>query len=220
MRPVDVSKWTSNRGYVTWPPISFGSLSSAGALWSSFFALAVSVLSYQAEAPARKLTQDQIQGIIDLQRSTPKGRISAIRPHGRPDAVSNMRRDPSILQQVYTVNVTADHIPDNGQLFIMVHNYGQGSGPYARFFPTQVKLIFRKAPVGRYWRAGTVYMGLPASPKRTQTYRVSLYLCNSRDAARITHANATRHAQNYGLQFLRYPSCQELDSIFVRRVSQ
>lgn len=189
----------------------------------SLAALVVSIYTLVVGAPARKLTQDQIQQIIDLERATPTGQITAMipyRPTSHPHAILNVRGDPLVFQQVYSLSVRANHVPDNGNLFIIVHNYGQSAASYSRFYAIEVHVVFGKGAVGQNWKAKMVYIGPRSAPGSPQTYRVRLYFCNSLDSEKISHAMRERANQNYGLLYLNYPSCRQLDSIFVRRASQ
>lgn len=188
----------------------------------SLITVVVAYRTLQTGLPASKLSQDQIQQLINLQKATPTGQITAMTPYPpsrHAQAISNIRQDPFVFQQVYSLSIRANHIPDNGQLFIMVHVYGQTTGPYSTFYPTQVNLVFGKQPINQNWKAPRVYLGTPSAPKSTETYRVSLYFCNSLDSVKLSKAANSPHKRNYGLRYLNYPSCRQLDSIFVRRAS-
>lgn len=189
----------------------------------SLGALGISIFTYFAGAPARELTRDQIQQIIELERATPTGQITGMipyRPTSHPHAISNIRDYPVVFQQIYSMSIRANHIPDNGQLFIVVHSYGQAITSYSRFYPIQAHLVFGVGAVDQKWEA-MAYIGPGSAPGAApQTYRVSLYFCNSLDSEKISNAMLKRANRNYGLLDLNYPSCRELDSIFVRREFQ
>jgi hypothetical protein len=190
----------------------------------SLGALSVSIASYSGQSSARKLDNEQSQQIIELQRTTPTGQITGMVPYhpsSGEKAIANIRRNPLIFQQIYGLRGRALNIPDNGDLFIVVHNYGQRtssfSETYSRFFLTPVNLTFGRSTVNQNWEAPGVYIGSKSAPTSVVSYRLSLYFCNSADSQKISIALQSEANRNAGLSSLPYPSCRQLDSIFVRR---
>lgn len=188
-------------------------------------ALGVSVYGCSAQESAKKLADEQSQQIAELQKTTPAGEITgmaASHPEHRP-SITSTRDDPVLWQQVYNLSGVASDVPDNGSLFMVVHDYGQPTpffdDPAAHFFITHVTL-YSKSDTDQYWKAEGVYIGGQSPPTDPLSYRLTLYFCNSVDAQKIVVATRSRAARNYGLSSLPYPSCRQLDSIFVTRASR
>jgi hypothetical protein len=161
--------------------------------------------------------------IAALQRTTPSGEITsmiAYRTSGSQPTVTNMRNDPVLRQQTYYLSGTASDIPDNGSLFMVVHEYNVAAAgindPSNHYYITAVSLG-GKSDADQYWKRAEVYIGENSTPKTPLNFRVTLYFCDSIDAEKITKAISSTAVVNYGLPSLPYPSCKQLDSIFVMR---
>jgi len=189
-------------------------------------ALTVSIYGCSAQESAKKLADEQRQQIAELQKTTPVGEITgmaAYHPRKPQPPITNIRSDPVLRQQIYDLSGVSSDVPDNGSLFMVVHDYGQPtpffSDPSAHFFITHITL-YSKSGTNQYWKAQGVYIGAQPAPENPLSYRLTLYFCNSVDAEKIVVATRTRAARNFGLPSLPYPSCKQLDSIFVTRASK
>jgi hypothetical protein len=190
-------------------------------------ALAVSVYGHSAQESAKKLADEQSQQIAELQKTTPVGEITgmaAYHPRKQQPPITGIRHDPVLRQQIYDLSGVSSDVPDNGSLFMVVHDYGQPtpffSDPSAHFFITHVTLYSKRSGTNQYWKSDGVYIGKKSAPKNPLSYRLTLYFCNSVDAEKILMASHSRAARNFGLRSLPYPSCKQLDSIFVTRGSK
>jgi hypothetical protein len=160
--------------------------------------------------------------IAALQRTTPTGEITGItayRASGSNPAVINMRNDPMLQQQVYYLSGVASDVPDNGSLFMVVHEYNEEAGindPSNNYYITAVPLG-GKSDADQYWKGAEVYIGEHSTPKAPLNFRLTLYFCDSVDAEKIMKTIRSATVINYGLTSLPYPSCRQLDSIFVIR---
>ena len=191
----------------------------------STVALVLAILALQEQHPAEVLSQDQIQQLMELQRTNPTGTITAITPyqgHSVGKAViKDVRDDPLLPDQIGNLGGSASNVPANGDLFVVVHSYGgRTSGledtPSLYFF-TPVTPLFGTSVVNQRWLAPGVYFGGKVAPTTVTFYGVSLYFCDSPDSALIFAAIANPVKQNAGFLTMPYPSCKQLDSIFVRR---
>jgi hypothetical protein len=189
-------------------------------------ALILSVDGRSAQESAKKLADEQSQQITELQKTTPVGEITGMaahHPQKHLPSITNIRNNPVLGQQIYDLSGVSSDVPDNGSLFIVVHDYGQPtlffSDPPAHFFITHVTL-YGKSGANQHWKAGGVYIGGQSVPKHPVSYRLTLYFCNSVDAEKMVVATRARAARNSGLRSLPYPSCKQLDSIFVTRASK
>jgi hypothetical protein len=189
-------------------------------------ALLVSVFGQWEQLSAKKLADEQRQQIAELQKTTPVGEITGIaayHPGKHQHPITSIRDYPVLPQQIYDLSGVSSDVPDNGSLFMVVHDYGQPtpffSNPSAHFFITHVTL-YSKNDTHQYWKADGVYIGGQSAPEKPLSYRLTLYFCNSVDAQKMVVATRIRAARNIGLPYLRYPSCKQLDSIFVTRASK
>jgi hypothetical protein len=182
-------------------------------------ALAGLVVALEVEASTKTLSNAQTQQIKQLERATPTGTIVKLIPYhplpGHAAPVTDVRHDPVLTQQVYNVYGTASNIPDNGGLFMVIHFYGERLTPFNREAP-QFFLVPALPGFDQRWKAAGIYIGTKSPPK-AESYRLSLYFCNSVDSEKIFAAIKKSRVKNYGLPYLSYPSCKQLDSIFVRR---
>jgi hypothetical protein len=176
-------------------------------------AVAISFLQYS----------EQRSQIAALQRTTPTGEITgmtAYRTSARQPTITNMRNDPELRQQIYDLSGVASDVPDNGNLFMVVHEYGQPTAglndPSNHYYITPVPLQ-GKSDTDQYWNASGVYIGERSVPNAPLSFRLTLYFCDSIDAGKIMKAISSTAVVNYGLLSLPYPSCKQLDSIFVTR---
>jgi hypothetical protein len=161
---------------------------------------------------------EQSQQIAALQRTTPTGEMTGMTVYhnsGRQPAVLNFRDAPVLRQQIYTLHGTTSNVPDDGSLFMVIHDYGklsQGlSDPGIDYYITPV------TPSGINNWSTNVYIGEKTAPKVALSYRLTLYFCNSIDAAKILAVTRSKAIRNRGLSSLPYPSCKQLDSIFVTK---
>jgi|ERR1035438_827700 hypothetical protein len=190
----------------------------------SVCALLVSMYGCSAENSARKLNNEQAQQIAELQKTTPTGQIARLVPY-HPSrglaTITRVRHNPLVLEQIYNLYGRASDIPDNGDLYIVVHNYGERTSTFnethSRFYLTQVDLMFGASPVDQSWEAPGVYIGGESASSSVASYRLSLYFCDSVDSEKISEALRNQADRNAGLLSLPYPSCRQLDTIFVRR---
>jgi hypothetical protein len=176
-------------------------------------AVAISFRQYSAQ-------QNQIAA---LQRTTPTGEITsmtAYRISGRQPTVTNMRNDPVLRQQIYYLSGVASDVPDNGSLFMVVHEYNESAAgindPSNHYYITPVPLG-GKSDTDQYWKGAEVYIGERSAPETPLSFRLTLYFCDSIDAEKIMKVTSSTAVINYGLPSLPYPSCKQLDSIFVMR---
>jgi len=198
-------------------------LIASGALWDSNKAYTAQQATYKAEKATEKLANEQSQQIAALLRTTPTGEITSIaayRASGRLTTIANVRNNPFLHQQIYDLSGVVSDIPYNGALFMVVHDYGQPasslSNPSNHYYVTPVTLS-DKGNADQQWKASQVYIGQRSAPKTALSYRLTLYFCNSADTGKIMAAISSSAVQNFGLQSFPYPSCKQLDSIFVTR---
>jgi hypothetical protein len=200
--------------------------------WKGFVAWLIPVfISVGVLVTTWQFNSLQARQIAQLQRTTPTGLISTITPYEPGPGVSNapianVRNDPFIPQQIENMSGQAWNVPDNGELFLVVHNYG---GRYqnqvekqSRYFLTPVNVTFGTSDDAQTWNAPGVYFGGPNAPSTSTSYRLTLYFCNSVDSAQIfsvlnKKTNGIEANRNAGFTSLSYPSCTQLDSIFVQR---
>jgi hypothetical protein len=187
-------------------------------------ALGVSIKGCSAQDAAATLANEQAQQISELQKTTPTGNITSMvpyRPSKRQPPIAP-RKSPVLQQEIYNLSGTASNVPDNGTLFMVVHDYGQPkpyfSNSFNYYYITDVTLYYNGS-VEESWKADGVYIGGASAPSAPLSYRLTLYFCNSVDAEKIVAATQSSTVQNYGLRSLPYPSCKQLDSIFVTRGS-
>jgi hypothetical protein len=193
--------------------------------WAATTALALYSLYQTHESDAAQNVTDasqkaanlaQIQQIQALERTTPTGEITSMtanQPKGSDSRVGGLRQDPLLRQQIYDLSGVAYNVPDNGTLFVFVHDYSLG-----RYFINDASPGLSSGS-RLDWSADNVYIGGQTPPSETLSYRVTLYFCNSVDANAINSQHALLSVLNNGLKELSYPSCRQLDSIFVRRAS-
>jgi hypothetical protein len=179
----------------------------------AFIAVAISFEQYSA----------QRSQIAALQRTTPTGEITgmtAYRTSGRQLTITNMRNDPVLRQQIYDLSGVASDVPDNGNLFMVAHEYGQLTtglnDPSNHYYITPVPLQ-GKSDTDQYWNVSEVYIGERSAPDSSSSFRLTLYFCDSVDAEEIVKAISSTAVDKYGLLSLPYSSCKQLDSIFVTR---
>jgi hypothetical protein len=180
----------------------------------------VSGLGYWAQ---QKVDNEQNQQIAELQQTTPTGeitRMTAYRTSGQQFTITNIRNDPVLRQQVYNVSGEASDVPDNGTLFMVVHDYGQPTpmldDPGNHYYITPVTL-YGKSDADQTWEDSQVYIGESSAPRTALSFRLTLYFCDSVDAEEIMGVISRPTVLNYGLRSFPYPSCKQLDSIFVIR---
>jgi hypothetical protein len=193
-------------------------------LISVFISAAVLVTTWQFNSL-------QERQIAQLQRTTPTGQINTITAYhpgpGVPDApITDVRNDPFIPQQIENISGQVWNVPDNGELFVDVHNYGERyqnqTETQSRYFLTLANIAYGTSDEAVTWKAPGVYFGGPGAPSSSTGYRLTLYFCNSVDSAQIDIVlNKKTHGieldRNAGFASLPYPSCTQLDSIFVQR---
>lgn len=209
----DISPWLKFAGWAITTAIA------SYALW-------LSIGGQSAEEAAKTLANQQSQQIIELQKTTPMGEITRMTLYGHTgnkSVVANLRNDPMLRQRIYSVTGTASDVPDNGNLFMVVHEYVTPTSAFNftqyPYFITGVTL-YGKSTEDQNWEAGEVYIGKQSAPNAQVSYRLTLYFCNSVDSAKIIAATQSNAAQAYGVSSLPYPSCKQLDSIFIIRGSK
>lgn len=210
-------------------PVEFsrGSKISAWAVTTAvaLAALGVSIYGISAQQVAKNLAQQQSNQIAGLQKTTPVGEIQHMLAHSgeTPASIADIRNDPVLRQQIYDLSGVSSDVPDNGSLFMVVHDYSQPtpyfSDPSTHYFITGITLSGKSVDNQR-WSADGVYVGGPSAPNKPLSYRLTLYFCNSVDAKKIVAATSTSAAKNFGLPSLPYPTCRQLDSIFVIRAAK
>ena len=112
------------------------------------------------------------------------------------------------------------NVPDNGSLFMVVHDYGQPEPYFSTSFNYYYIVdatLYYSGSAEENWKADGVYIGTVSAPSVPLSYRLTLYFCGSVDAEKMVAASQSSTIQNYGLRSLPYPSCKQLDSIFVTR---
>lgn len=222
--PPNASGKANKREPPSW--LAFG-INTGIATVAAAAAVAVFFLSYQEKSAAdaaKRLAEQQSQQITELQATTPVGKITsmvAYRPSGHMPAVTGIRNDPVLQQRIYDLSGTASNVPDNGSLFMVIHDYGQltqyfNNPSTSNFYITNVTLS-SKNDIDQFWHANGVFIGESSTPDTPLSYRLTLYFCNSIDAAKIEDVTKSSTAGNFGLPSLPYPSCVQLDSIFVTR---
>lgn len=188
----------------------------------SVVALVVAIPGYGDAVSATKLSNEQSAQIIRLELSTPTGEIAEIVPHdqGHATAVTGVRRDPFIPQQINDLSGAAQNVPDNGDLFVVVHNYGTTTTHLqdipSLYFITPANQSGADT-ANEEWKSPGVYIGGPDASTPRKYYRITLYFCDSRDSAAISIALRNEVNRNKGFPSFPYSSCNQLDSIFVRR---
>lgn len=200
--------------------------------WKGFLAWLIPVfISVGVLVTTWQFNTAQDRQIAQLQRTTPTGQINTITPYkpapGTSAApITDVRSYPFISQQIENVSGQAWNIPDNGDLFVVVHNYGGRSQSQtetpSRYFLTPANLMFGKSDDAQVWNAPAVYFGSSKAPSTVTSYRLTLYFCNSVDSAQISlvlskKTNGIEANRIAGFTFLSYPSCTQLDSVFVQR---
>jgi len=200
--------------------------------WKGFLAWLIPVfISVGVLVTTWQFNTAQDRQIAQLQRTTPTGQINTITPYkptpGVPAApITDVRSYPFISQQIQNVSGQAWNIPDNGDLFVVVHNYGGRSQSQtetpSRYFLTPADITFGTSDDAQAWNAPAVYFGPSKAPSTTTSYRLTLYFCNSVDSAQINivlnkKTNGIEAKRIAGFTFLSYPSCTQLDSVFVQR---
>lgn len=196
-----------------------------GWIVTTFVALGALYVARTSANSANRLNDAQSQQIMRLEKTTPTATITEMVPYDssrtHTPVLTNVRRDPTLQQQIYNMYGTASNVPDNGNLFIDIHFYGERITDFnqgaPQFYLVPVRLKFGKSVVAQRWEAAGVYIGAKAPPSNVTTYRLSLYFCNSIDSKKIFTAIKKPAIKNYGFRYLSYPSCKQLDSIFVRR---
>jgi len=181
------------------------------------------LIAFGAVAISFKQYSVQQSQIAALQRTTPTGEITsmtAYRTSGSQPTVTNIRNDPVLRQQIYYLSGVASDVPDNGSLFMVVHEYNQEAAgindPSNHYYITPVPLG-GKSDTDQYWKGAEVYIGEHSTPKAPLSFRLTLYFCDSIDAEKIMKAISSSAVINFGIPSLPYPSCEQLDSIFVMR---
>lgn len=172
------------------------------------------------------LAYPQHQQLADLQRTNPTARIDSITRQGTDlsdtATVTDVEDNPFVPQRIVDIRGAAHNVPDNGDLFIVLHSYGARqagtkSDIQSKFFFTPANLTFGATVNDQQWIAPAVYIGEDRSPKEEASYRVSLYFCNSTDSGAIHRNISDLRARDKGLDSIPGSSCKQLDSIFVRR---
>ena len=110
----DISPWLKVAGWVITTAIAFT------ALW-------LSIMGQSAEEATKTLANQQSLQITELQKTTPMGEITRMTFYGHTgnkSVIANLRNDPILRQRIYNVAGTASDVPDNGNLFMVVHEYG------------------------------------------------------------------------------------------------
>jgi hypothetical protein len=183
-------------------------------------ALVVSILGYRVQL---KSDNEQNQQIAELQQTTPTGEITgmtAYRTSGHQPTITNLRNDPVLQQQIYSLSGVASDVPDNGTMYMVVHDYGQPTpgleDPSNHYYVTPVT-PFPTSNADQSWKDPRVYIGEKSAPKTALIFRLTIYFCDSVDAEKISEATGSTAVINYGLRSFPYPSCKQLDSIFVIR---
>lgn len=183
------------------------------------------VVAWTSANSTKTLNSVQARQIRQLERATPTGTITELEPYqssrGHAAVLTNVRSDPLLPQQIYNVHGTASNVPDNGSLYMVIHFYGERQTDFNRgrpqYYLVAANLRFGKSVVNQRWAADGIYIGTKAAPRSVTSYRLSLYFCNSIDSKEIRVAIQKPTIRNFGLPDLPYPSCRQLDSIFVRR---
>lgn len=132
----------------------------------SVAALVVAIPGYGAANSAKKLNEEQSQQIIELQRTTPTGEITSIVPYQqRPNgsnAVKDVRQNPFVPQEINNVYGLAQNVPDDGDLFMVVHNYGTRTTHLqdipSLYYVTPVNQSFGASTVDERWESPGVYI--------------------------------------------------------------
>ena len=186
--------------------------------------LVISIKGYSAQDKTATLATEQTQQISELQKTTPTGNITGMipyRPSKRQPPIA-VRKNPVLQQEVYNLSGTALNVPDNGSLFMVVHDYGQPQSYFGNSFNYYYIVgvtLYYSGSAEENWKADGVYIGAVSAPSVPLSYRLTLYFCGSVDAEKMVAASQSSTVQNYGLRSLPYPSCKQLDSIFVTRAA-
>jgi len=214
--PPERSEGTKEQRFSRWLIILAWSVTTIMALGGGV----VSVLGYLAQ---QKVDNEQSQQIAELQQTTPTGEITrmiAYRKSGHEPTITNVRNDPVLRQQVYNLSGVASDVPDNGAIFMVVHDYGLPTlgvdDPSNHYYVTPVTPLPTNN-ADQPWKGLGVYIGEKSAPETALTFRLTLYFCGSVDAEKISEATGRAAVLNYGLRSFPYPSCKQLDSIFVIR---
>jgi hypothetical protein len=140
----------------------------------------VSGLGYLAQ---QKVDNEQNQQIAELRQTTPTREITrmiAYRKSGHEPTIINVRNDPVLRQQVYNLSGVASDVPDNGAMFMVVHDYGLPTlgvdGPSNHYCVTPVTPLPTNN-ADQPWKDLGVYIGEKSAPETALTFRLTLYFC-------------------------------------------
>ena len=122
----------------------------------SVWALIVAIPGADAARSSQKLNEEQSNQIMELQRITPTGAITAIVPYQSGSynriAIKDIRHNPVVPGQINDISGDAENVPDNGDLFMVVHNYGRRTNQLAEkpslYFITPVNQLPPPASTG------------------------------------------------------------------------
>src|SRR6266542_1907449 len=169
-----------------------------------------------------RLNDKQSARLNALERTTPVGKIKSISKfQTEPQASGNLNETdnyPFVPQQIVDLRGTSKTVPDNGDLWIVLHQYSnRESGTLVEssslYYFTPANLLYGTSVVDQSWIAPGVSVGPSETPSEEASYRISLYFCSSSDSATIAGKLKNKKQRNAGLISIPGSSCKQLDSI-------